>query len=534
MGANEKHLLNNGLTWAMIFILLTTAWIRWGLLDVPLERDEGEFAYAGQLILQGVPPYQLLYNMKLPGIYAAYAGVMALFGQTPRGIHLGLLIVNGLSILLVFFLAKKLMDPIAGIVASGCFAVLSMSQSVQGVFANAEHFVVLPALAGLLLLLQGLEKKRRSIIFFSGLLLGIGFIVKQHGAAFIVLGGLYLIYDQLKTKPLDLKSLFMQCLLFGFGAVLPYGLTCLILFWAGVFDKFWFLTVQYAGAYTSVIPIEYAWPKFKASMADIVRFNPLVFLLSFLGFILIWFEKTSRKKSAFLILFLLFSFAAICPGFYFRPHYFVLTLPVIAISAGMAISVTSKKMHQSGSRVAGYGLPLIAAVICLIFSVYQQRTFLFERSPIQACRSTYGLNPFPESVEIGRYIQQNTTPDDKIAVIGSEPQIYFYSNRHSATGYIYMYGLMEPHDFSLQMQQEMIQEIESNKPKFLIYINIPASWLMRPDSHKEITQWFSRYHSYYTLAGTVELFKETSQYHWAPNLVWPPRSPLWIGLLKRK
>ena len=106
MGANEKLPFNNGLTWAMILILLTTAWIRWGLLDVPLERDEGEYAYAGQLILQGVPPYQLLYNMKLPGIYAAYAGVIALFGQTPRGIHLGLLIVNGLSILLVFFLAK--------------------------------------------------------------------------------------------------------------------------------------------------------------------------------------------------------------------------------------------------------------------------------------------------------------------------------------------------------------------------------------------------------------------------------------------
>lgn len=37
----------------------------------PLERDEGEYAYAGQLMLQGIPPYQLAYNMKLPGTYAA-------------------------------------------------------------------------------------------------------------------------------------------------------------------------------------------------------------------------------------------------------------------------------------------------------------------------------------------------------------------------------------------------------------------------------------------------------------------------------
>jgi len=65
--------------------------IRIRLLGIPLERDEGEYAYAGQLMLQGIPPYKLAYNMKLPGIYAAYAVIMSTFGQTILGIHLGLL-----------------------------------------------------------------------------------------------------------------------------------------------------------------------------------------------------------------------------------------------------------------------------------------------------------------------------------------------------------------------------------------------------------------------------------------------------------
>jgi hypothetical protein len=42
--------------------------IRWRLREMPLERDEGEYAYAGQLLLQGIPPYQLAYNMKFPGV----------------------------------------------------------------------------------------------------------------------------------------------------------------------------------------------------------------------------------------------------------------------------------------------------------------------------------------------------------------------------------------------------------------------------------------------------------------------------------
>jgi hypothetical protein len=53
---------------AWIFValaILLTLVVRVRLRDMPLERDEGEYAYAGQLILQGVPPYKDAFNMKL-------------------------------------------------------------------------------------------------------------------------------------------------------------------------------------------------------------------------------------------------------------------------------------------------------------------------------------------------------------------------------------------------------------------------------------------------------------------------------------
>ena len=68
--------------------------IRIRLLEIPLERDEGEYAYAGQLLLQGIPPYKLAYSMKFPGTYVAYAITMLLFGQNITAIHLWLLLVN--------------------------------------------------------------------------------------------------------------------------------------------------------------------------------------------------------------------------------------------------------------------------------------------------------------------------------------------------------------------------------------------------------------------------------------------------------
>jgi len=62
------------LPWTLVIgsILLTGA-IRLRLLNVPLERDEGEYAYAGQLMLERVPPYKAACNMTFPGTYATPA-----------------------------------------------------------------------------------------------------------------------------------------------------------------------------------------------------------------------------------------------------------------------------------------------------------------------------------------------------------------------------------------------------------------------------------------------------------------------------
>jgi hypothetical protein len=62
------------LPWLLVAVVIPfEGYVRFRLRKIPLERDEGEYAYAGQLMLQGVPPYKLAYNMKLPGTYAAYA-----------------------------------------------------------------------------------------------------------------------------------------------------------------------------------------------------------------------------------------------------------------------------------------------------------------------------------------------------------------------------------------------------------------------------------------------------------------------------
>ena len=175
--------------WALATIVFTlVVAIRIRLLGIPLERDEGEYAYAGQLILQGIPPYQLAYNMKFPGTYAAYAVNYVDLRTNHSCIHIGLLLINAASIVVIFFIGRRLFDTTAGVTAAASYGVLSLSPSVLGLAAHASQFAMLPVLGGNCSCSKNNEwtasersAKQLLRLFASGLLFGIGVLMKQPG-----------------------------------------------------------------------------------------------------------------------------------------------------------------------------------------------------------------------------------------------------------------------------------------------------------------------------------------------------------------
>ena len=190
-----------------------------------------------------------------------------------------------------------------------------------------------------------------------------------------------------------------------------------------------------------------------------------VWILAGIGaFTGLW-NQRMRGSTLFLAGFLFFSALALCPGFYFRPHYFIFILPAVSLLAGAAISKLTEVLEPRPILIRFVPLILFAAALSL--PILLDKKIFFDLSPNQACGLIYPQNSFLESVRIGTYVREHTEPGDTIAVLGSEPEIYFYSHRHSATGYIYTYGLMEPQKYAQQMQQEMIREIEAARPSIL-------------------------------------------------------------------
>jgi hypothetical protein len=528
--ARENNAQRLWTSWLLLgIIILFVVFVRVRLSDFPLERDEGEYAYMGQLILQNIPPYSEAYNMKFPGTYLMYAGIMALFGQTIEGVHIGLMIVNCLTILLVFLLSRKIVSESAALAASATYAMLSLSPSVLGFAGHATHFVILPALGGILLLLHALKKEKLPLYFFSGILLGLSFIMKQPGIFFVLFGATYILWQRVYSnlsglqanKLAGLRAKWLTTLpayqisVFSLGAVLPFLVIIIWLYTVGVFDKFWFWTIKYTGKYGAQIPFSDAFAIFKNSFSSVIDGFFLLWCLSAGGFIAAFFHRTMKINRAFIILFTAFSFLTVCPGFYFREHYFVTFLPAVAILIGIFFDyVESRILYFKPSHVKLVCIGLFA--IAMSVGLFHQRGYLFQESPATLCRSIYGGNPFPESIEIAKFIESRSSKDDKVAVLGSEPQIYFYSGRHSAAGYIYMYGLMEIHDYSLKMQQEMISEIEAARPKFIVFVPIDTSWLVRPESEKYIFRWLDEYiRKNYVLVGVTDIVApEKTVYKW--------------------
>ena len=523
---------------SVLLVLVLFAGIRWRLREMPLERDEGEYAYAGQLILQGIPPYQLAYNMKLPGTYVAYAGIMQAFGESLAGIHVGLLLVNGCATALLFFLGRRLYGNLAGVIAAASYALLSTSQAVQGLEGHATHFVVLAALAGLLLLLAARESGSWGIYFAAGLCMGLAFLMKQPGAVFILFGLQEIVWRgwQRSTRR---KRLVARICAYAAGVAIPYAVTCLALYRAGVFGKFWFWTISYASQYGTSTGFTQGMNYLRDAEPRLFFGAPVVWCFAAVGILAEVYERGKGAAMSFILSLLVWSFVGASAGLYYRPHYFILLLPPLCLLAGKAVKWCTEQFQARVARrlsiarlslvpvalfVAGYGQAL-----------YAQRANFFISSPYEVIRREYGGNPFPEAMEFAKYISEHSDAGAQVAVLGSEPEIYFYSSRHSATGYIYTYGLMEEQKYASQMQREMMEEIERAKPEYLVKVVVSTSWLRKENSDPAILLWAEKYiGEEYRVVGVADIRMATT-YEWDEKAEgYVPRSKYSMYLYRRK
>jgi hypothetical protein len=529
----------------LMLVLAFNFAIRWHLRDMPLERDEGEYAYAGQLILQGIPPYKLAFNMKFPGSYFMYALLMALFGQTAPGIHIGILLITSLTALLIFFIGRALLSEYAAWFAAAAYVCLAALPKAAGLAGHATHFVSLFVCAGVSALL--IARKRNSLVwwFISGTAFGLGILMKQHAVFFPAFILVWYLWNGLRKKmPVSAISVLLFCA----GCLIPLLATVIGFACAGLWHVFVFWTFQYAQQYVSMLPLRAAPGQFATGFGPLFESGIWVWIVGIIGLISLWVRrnveptnpavrhppsstavvqtgemKASGNLCGLAAAMFLAGMAAACPGFYFRNHYFLMAMPGLALlNAAFIITAANilKTARIPGSLGATRWLPLCLAGFIIGDLVMNNAKMWFETSPVQLSKELYQANPFAEAIPIANYLKDHTSPTDTIGVFGSEPEIFFLSHRHSASGYIYMYSLTEPQPLAQQMGREFISQIETAGPKYVVSVNMALSWysLITPESFHQaaaIQNWWAGYSTNYNLVGAVKISPENpSQFIW--------------------
>jgi hypothetical protein len=316
---------------------------------------------------------------------------------------------------------------------------------------------------------------------------------------------------------------------------IPFGATCGVLYIAGVLEKFWFWTFSHPYDWGTRMSLSMGLEICLNEIPHVIgKFYPL-WGIAVVGISCLFWEQTARSRATFALGLFVFSFLAVCPGLIFRNHYFVFLLPAIALLIGITISSLNRFILKLQPRLQF--ISTILFLLAFLVGVMGYRSFFFELTPVQACRAIYGLNPFPESLKVAEYIKGHTKKEDKIAVLGSEAQIYFYSNRHSATGYIYTYQIMEGLKYALKMQKEMAEEIETAQAKYLVWVNVRTSWLVRPESQRYIFKWFEEYSNKdFNLVVVIDILSDSQTVcRWDSEATnYSPRSPFFLYVYKRK
>lgn len=481
----------------LAIVLVGVAVIRLRLLDVPLERDEGEYAYVGARILDGVPPFAGAYTMKLPGTPACYAVAMALFGRTIAGIRTGLLLANAATIVLVFLAARRLWGSLAGLAAAAAFAGVTLSTALLGIYGHATHFVLLAAVGGFAALLLPERPLAGGRLLAAGALFGLAILMKQQGAVFAALAASALV----RTGSARRLPWFLA------GVAAPWAATAALLAAAGTFDAFWFWTVEYARRYATYSSLGHGLERLGRRLAEAGPQLLGIALLALGGVAALVARGASRRDRELLPALAGFAFAGTATGFYFRPHYLLLMAPAIAFLAAVATERLARKRPA---------LALAAIALAAAQTVWAQRDLFFVATPTRVSRTLYAASPFPEAVEVARVLRERAAPGDSIAVLGSEPEIPFYAGLPSATGYLYMYGLMEAQPFARRMQEQLIDEIERGRPRFVVYVRTDTSWDRTVLSERLVFDWMDRYlPAHYRTIGLVEILgPEESRYRW--------------------
>ncbi len=468
--------------WVALALAAVTLAVRVPDLPMPLERDEGEYAYAAQELARGFPPFATTFCQKPPVIFLWYRAALALPGNPVISIHLALALVAWLGALGLYGCARGFGGRGVSALAGLLFALASAGAGYFGSAANTEIFMLAPALWGGALALSQASRDRSGWRWVGvGVLWALAGLTKQI-ALFTVAPLGVLALARLVRRGGGFRRIVGAVLGMAGGGVLTAVVFGAWLLASGGWDGFLDSAVRHNLSYSGAMLA--SWKLRLAGEVWMDRFllsDGMLWLVAVAGGCMAAGRRFRASGAGFGGVWLAVSALGVLTGPYAFGHYFLQVVPPLALGAAATVGLLVRSRWAAlGFAAAGLVLgPMIGARVMTLKDPVDVRC--------ARLYGVYGVTPFVAAEQVSSWLARNAPPDARLLIIGSEPEILVLSGLRSVTRYTIFYPLSDSYPGVDARWHELDDELRRNPPEFIVMTHVRTSFIMTPGVEQRVS-----------------------------------------------
>lgn len=463
----------------LLLILILAVCLRYPDNFEPVHNvDEALWASGTAMLQKGAILYRDVWDSKPPLLYLIYRAVFSIFGTYNMiALHLMTNIWILATLITLFSVTKKLFDENTGYISALLYTVYSTAMAGESSMAsNAETFMNLPLLLGILAFLAGMKSGKTSRYLLAGLLTSIGMLIKQPGGINIIVMLLALVplFFNRSCEQTARRIFSMVGALLG-GFLLPVFICTLYFYFHNALDDFIF--------HCLIINLRYTAGSLPVSQSVVVwsmKLHRFIWLFGSIGFVFTaWAiarpriintksKPAEQRFGIFLLIWFAGSLLAVIVGRH-HLHYILQLYPSLSILSayGLMRCLSEVEQKRNGKYLKSLFILIIAVNITFVAVKYRGRSllrYLSWRQPYLTFQTFFQ--------GIGFFLNCHSTKEDTLFVWGFCPQIYVFSDRVSSSRFIScnsITGLLHTRDIPIPGTLEMLMDdLERKEPKFII------------------------------------------------------------------
>jgi len=497
--------------------------------ELPLEADEGNYAYIGGRLLAGDRLYVDVWDHQPPGVFALFAGVIAVFGDGPLVFRW---MATGFSLATLALLASFLhrwWGRAAAVSGAALFAVVSSDPATSGEGCNREIYMVSLIVAAWWFAVRP-GRPRIGWLVAAGTLLGIASLLKTVVAVHWLFLAIWLAIRLCRntdsaspsaaaasegrprsgrppsgpqtgtTEPgspaLQPPPAGAEQVAAGHTAAptAPIARTaCGILAFGIGPATLWLATLLYFAAadrasefIDAVFLVNLGYSGSGGAFGErfLHFFSPPGHLLPVYSALPLWWAGVGavavllvtalrhRHATAWALLALLAaSYVVVCLPAQFWPHYYYLMIPALVIAvtavAGQLAAWAGTLVPSHHARTA-LSVILYAAVPGL--TLHAQWGEYLSRSPLDITLRKYNTRDF-WARGIAEKVRSVTDRQDRVFVFSNDASIYYYAGRRCASRFTMVTGLRAAYAGAEQRRALLLDDLTRHRPRLILILS---------------------------------------------------------------